>query len=1504
MIGSSPQESANETWGVGEVGLGIGEFPTRVLNYNSNAGWSLAPRPQDHAGQPLAHLKLFQQANLLHPSPLDGQMTPDGSGVLAGSVGSKEQALLVRKPGGAFKETAVLARETEKAEAEKATVEKAAAEKLEAETAEAEQAEVEAGKTEAEKAAAKKAREEKAKAETAAKEKTEDENPVLKSSEELFGKNRAPLIAPVEEEGANAGAFLVPVGASTQHRVLHWDGKSESWSGEKIETTSESGLQVLGIGATSPANAWMLVEPTSGSETAALYRRHENAEHEWSWRPVTPHRVEPPEPEVQALEAEGEQLQVPGEPEVEAQALTVTSKGVWVDGRRHVAARSTTVYFEAEEHNELRGAVKASWCAIPVVGKACTYSLPEELPTGAMRSFAWANISSEAPYGERVITGFNEGVSLRLDGSSFTRVLALGGTSTDPPGGVFGAAFSSAKEGWLGEELLPVHLTLQPQASRLTSWPVSFRHTLLAVAPQPGVPIGALSSEAVAVGDLGEVARYEPGKGWMPESLLGPGGRHESPRLRAVAWPTPQRTYAVGDKGEMWLWRGETGLWEKDPATPVNFIGNLLGVAFDPNNASRGYAVGAGGVLLRYGKTWRQETGLPAQVVGASFTSIAFAGSEAIVTYRQLPDRSKDQYVGGLLVNEGSGWHVDESAEQAAGSAAPWTVAGLADGGAAFSAGGSIYERSAAGEAWHASATPLPGGGEPGSLALFRENGELRVIAAGTPPDYYDAERVPQAAPGSPPTLIEPYALLSESAKGLLRQTASGWSDEEHELNDVQQPGGNYSRYDTVYQPDPLAAVLINPTGNEGWAVGGFVEAENHEGVLDTADVDRYPADGTTPAGAGTSSIPAPGNATFAFGGGAQCAAPCADRARARIGPDVWLQSALSRAGEVSGARAFLYTGPRLSTFETSGAKVLSINYERELARYAQLLAGSPLPSFAAASPTDLNEAGTETTFKEAFSGFPAPFGGVGENPGLAPAGRSEESCAGVLGCQTAYYAFTSVGSTGTVRVIVLDNTADVAAPQREWLAGQLRAAAAQTGAGHPEPAIVVGNADLSAQVEAKDEAARRVTETLIKEGASAYFYDAPERNVKKTLSVAGVSGSLPAFGSGTLGYVSYTAESSGAFLGASGFLLGEIDALHPKSNNVASVTVRLIPNIGELALEAKDGTLLRRSQLAEFAALARRPRAGNRAANGSTNVETDPYIPIPSECEGAACAERIVPEYAFTSSRTDIGDFVERNTAAAAQPAVEQDPTTHEPIHEQVSKSGLFCAFNAGTTTVTISAGGLSASLPVTVQAGSVRQPCGTVPLKELPAKPSQVSLAPPPPPAPVSANPTPTPASTAPLIPVPLAPTPAPPPPVPVAVVHPPTPLASAPFLLPAAVAAAPLAFVPPPLPTPARPTPPSGTSPVTSPIEVAEHEEEEEEATESVGNQAVAYSSGEHEPSPAYILGVIVLAAFAGASIRRRPRRGQRPVQMAPAGVTATRRQRQLGREAARRNNVTKW
>jgi hypothetical protein len=1422
MIGSSPKEATDETWG-----LGVSRAGAAVLvRYTPETGWSLGPGLLDSGGQPLSGFKLDQPEafRFSEPSPLAGEMTENGSGILAGEVpaanpgeGSTTEkttpVLLVRDPGGAFQETAALPTAGEAA---------------------------------------------------------------LQKGERLLGIDRAPMIAALEESGGQAGALVVPVNEEHEHgedRVLHWNG--EAWTSESIEvpTASKEEFEILAIGASSPTNAWLLAKLSSHGAVGLFRRKLGTGGEPTTWQPVAPTTGgEVGEP--LRIPTQGEEVPLVVPSNYQSQVLTVTSEGVWIDGERADVQASATVFFKSEA--ETRGHVLTSWCKlsenVPSGTPACDEELPEALPGDDVRSFAW---TGSGELGRRVITGFAEGVSLRLEGKEFKRVLSLGSStgSGQNVGATFGSAFSSSREGWLGQLQLPVHLTLNPIASLLKPWPTPFRHALLAVAPAPGATVGSLTSEALAVGDEGEVARYAPGKGWLPESLLGPGGRHETPRLRAVAWPTPSRAYAVGDSispgtkepaQQMWLWRGETGLWEPDPATPLNFRGNLLGIAFDAEEPSRGYAVGESGVLLRYGKTWTQEpeSAIPAQARGASFTSIAFAGSEAIVAYRRLIP-STERFEGGLIVNSGSGWQIDEGAAAAMAGNVPWAVAALPDGGAAFTTrAGQVFERQAVGAAWQETSTPYPGELAPGAIAVFREGGALRVVTAGSEPNTTEVEDEPSPPVGFPPNLIPPYPLASDQASGVFRQTASGWSDEEHELNGALEPAGDYRKYDTVYRPDPVAAVLIDPTGSQGWTVGGIV-GEGERSPLDTADVWRYPASADEqPIGVqheATTIDGTTGGTRFAIGGGAQCASPCADRAKAGIGPDVWLEHALEQADNVAGGgvQAFLYTGPRVTNGETVGPATVAVPYQQELERYAEILGKRPggVPAFAAASPSDLAVGRGEELFDQAFS---------------------------ALQGSATYYAFESRG----VHVIVLDDTGNVEAAQREWLEGELSQAALAKA-----PAIVVGNADLQTQIAAKDQAAEAVREALISGHASAYFFDSPEKNVQGDLQ-AGTAACgahptnatcfVPAYGSGTLGYINASEQAQSDFIGASGFLLAEVGAVESALGGRAAVHVTLIPDIGELAMEAEQGTLLRRSEPARFQALARRPRSGGDASNGLRTSETDPYIPIPLNCVGSDCSEGLEPEYKLSSSQPSVGNFVKQDPA---------EPNGLEPLlnakgepeqeNNADARSGLFCGFNPGETTVTISAGGLSYSLPVTVQAGSVRQPCGTVPAVKTPAS-QPTAVAPPPPPAPAPAAAAPP--SAAPPIPLPAPPTPGPV--TPRAAVHP-----LAPYFLTPVPPGYLLAFVPPPVPTPARPTPPSGTSAVTSPVEAAEREEESEAAPESVSNEAVAYRSPEHEPAPAYLLGIVVLAAFAGASVRRRPRRKDRRVQIAPATISTMRTQRRM-------------
>lgn len=373
----------------------------------------------------------------------------------------------------------------------------------------------------------------------------------------------------------------------------------------------------------------------------------------------------------------------------------------------------------------------------------------------------------------------------------------------------------------------------------------------------------------------------------------------------------------------------------------------------------------------------------------------------------------------------------------------------------------------------------------------------------------------------------------------------------------------------------------------------------------------------------------------------------------------------------------------------------------------------------------------------------------------------------------------------------------------------------------------------------------------------------------------------IPAYGSGTLGYVAPPLAGDDDFLGEGGFLTVGVDvAARDATTNVAPVSASLVPNVGQLAIDASDGLLLRRSTVALFRALARRPLSGNRLTGSGSNriQDPDPYVPIPNPCIGAACAERVQIAYRFSSSNPDIGDFVARDPNSTDPRAVLQG-ADGRPVADPTS--GIFCAYNAGTTVVSVATGGLTYSQPVTIQRGTVQQPCGTVPLVNPPdataprtveetvpplepeepeepersePSPVEVGVAPPSPPA----------APQTPAAQTPPARTPARPlPPAAVAAI----PLAAA--LVPVPVRGA----VPPPPPSPARPTPPSGTSqvqgqsPVSQSASAPERQREEEVATELMHHMA-AYEPRDRQTVPTWPLVLVgtVLAAGAGATLRR--------------------------------------
>jgi hypothetical protein len=1349
-----------------------------------------------------------------------------------------------------------------------------------------------------------------------------EENEVMGGSAGLLDP-----IAAFEAEGGRTGAFVAParrsVGQVAPDGILRFDGSE--WSREPIcvnetgacQAPSNAIFQVLAIDATSESNAWMLARGENSSEGVVLFRRETGV---WRRQPLegtlgslfAQGNLQFPQPE-------GLPVSVTVTPRAHGQPLTVTSAGVWIDVELTEGTKEYdgTLYYGGSGGSEVGTGdeVLASWCDLPPTTELlCSNPLGSELSAGQGRSFAWPPDLFD-PYGRRVVTGIGAGAILSFAGSSFARTVLVGGSV----GSSGGAALSSPTEGWLGGGGRPVRLTPTPQHANLLSWAVPFRRPLTAVAASPGAPVAGLGSEAMAVGLNGEVAHYHPGVGWQAESLLGNSGTPATPLLRAVAWPTAGFAYAVGDGGEMWLWRGSTGLWEPDPGKPPNLIrGNFTAIGFDPNEPARGYAIGQQGLLLGYGNQWTQEPPPAGISPEANFTSLAFAGGEALLTY-SYPEAGEGfggNLTGGVLVNDGAGWRVEEGAATALQGDVPAKVAALPDGGAVIvGLAGRVIEREGFGAAWQQVPETISGAnGASGvaAVAAFREGGAIRAIVAGetsgaaTPvgklefscstisssPECEQLRGQPPA--GQPPLLTAAYP--SPRGGYLLRQTAVGWQDEQHSVNPLPESSTS-GDYDLPRQPDPIAGLLVSTDGSEAWAVGGqppFGTGRDSVEGVETAGVYRYPATAASPNGSAVAiAPPGLGEVALAVGGEAECEAACADDADAGIGPDVWLPHAIKKASEVSGLRAFLYTGPGVAS--RLGSTISPAAFGREEEAFATRLGSSNgVPVYAAPGESDLDATESLSTFSSKLDGLAAPQGG-GLAAGVATVSPASPG--------QAYFSFDSTGTSGTVRVVVLDYSRPSLGVEQEcWLAGQLSAAGT---AG--VPAIVVGNRDLAGSAPNSAEDASQVVPILVggsapsecpptvgpRTGASAYFFDYPGQNRTYQLSSNGQS--IPAFGSGTLGYAGgFVGQSETDYVGASGFMLASVNvAARNPLTNVAPVGVRLIPNIGELALDATDGTLLRRSSAALFEALARRPRAGisciSQGGPSSCEVASpDPYIPIPSVCQGAKCGSGVFPEYRFVSSDPEVANFVKVDPASAEPRAVLLG-TDEKPIPDPTS--GLLCAFNAGTTTVSIETGGLVYSTQVTVQQGSVARPCGTVPLegKVLPGPETGLQVEPFPesetpeanrPSVDIRVPPVPQvhPEITPPTVPQPVPPTahqpPQPPPPPQTYIFLPPAPHLN------------PIFPIVPPSPPPApQPTPPSGTSPVTQPAVSPEPEKEEEAAFDLVHHMA-AYrhhgagtirafeASASRGPMPgvrSMVPALVLLLALAGvgaARSRRRP------------------------------------
>jgi hypothetical protein len=1282
-------------------------------------------------------------------------------------------------------------------------------------------------------------------------------------AEELAGEHGSGQVAGAAfDEGGHTGLFFAPIGRSVADAVIRYDGTA--WTREPVQVPagSEASFHILAIDATGLGNAWAIAEadPSLGRSLILLQRTSTPGGPLWVQQALGSARF---------AERETPGLGISGLGPIggAAQPLTVTADGVWIDltGTIEGVGRDATVFYGIGA-----GTVTGSWCDAAAV---CAAPLGVKLSRQiGYRSFAWPG----SGFGTRILTNpldvggseeSNRGTYLRLIGGSFARMPGAGGNFR--PSG----AFFNVESGWLEG---PVEISAKAAPQALRPWPASLRAPLTAATTAPGATPGALSSPALAVGVDGGVARYAPGKGWRREFLLSASGAVRKPILRGVAWPEAAHAYAVGDRGEMWEWNASDDLWIADPGVPIGFEGNLTGIAFDPADPSRGFAVGKDGALLRYGKSWEQDA-LPAGFSARGFTSIAFAGGEAIVAAG-----------GDLLVEDGGGWHVDASASallHGAPGAEPflYAVAGLPDGGAVAAGRDSVIERDGGpGTPWRFAKQPILGSTAIAAAAV-RSGGAVRAVVSVIPQlSFPPADDLPPPDPNVPPPILPPFALPGDGY--LLRETANGWEDEER--TNLAGSGA-----DRPLKTDPVLALQLDSSG-VGWAVGGWSGYADASGRgtsasgaagsavrarVRTASIARFGDPGTAPRGAVRGVVPMPaGPIRLAVAGNAECQEACAELSGQALGPDRTLQAALGMVAgfaDGNGPRALLYTGNRVATGLGPA----------DSERYAALLASQPsLPVYPALGSDDVLGSGGAAAFQSAFASFAAPFGAGAAPPGISAAGIP--GAAAGPGART-HYAFDSSGPGGTVRVVVIDNSQgslaasdpyqNPAEAQLPWLQAVLADARAKG-----IPTIAMGNRSLNPNFTPKLNVAsdgNEVARALVDGGASAYLFDRPEENRQMQIP-AGGGATIPSFGTGTLGYRSplsgvIGANTADSLFGDSGVMVVELEASRrDPSSNRAPVGVRLIPVVQDLSLEAIDGTLVRRSIPALFSGLGRRPLGGDRwgvagAGSGIPNpAGGDPYTVFPPEqCLIAGCADRVVPEYSFTSSDPDIADFVRQDPASSN---LRKPYLTSKGKVTTDSSSGLLCPFNAGTTTVTISSGGYSYSEPVTVQGGSVRRPCGTRPLDPSRfVRAGAPSAVPPPPPPPPGGSP---PVDFTPPSPLPAPPAPpvqpSPPPPSPTVI--PPAPLAPATFIPAAALAlaAVPAAVLPPPPPA-VRPMPPGG-----APARTYQVEEKREEEAALEESQAFSRYEGHDEGGgwvvPPYLLALVLIAAIGGASVRGGP------------------------------------
>jgi hypothetical protein len=1084
------------------------------------------------------------------------------------------------------------------------------------------------------------------------------------------------------------------------------------------------------------------------------------------------------------------------------QALRVFGNEVWV--KASVALTPTTngglggeTYTVVSLVNASTGTVTNSWCSLPV--GQCNVALGDaDVPD-------WASQGSPE-------------VGLALD-SNRIDIYADDAWSEVPAPGYSGGenadTFTGANSGWLAGADAVGQWTSQTSTSPLVSWPLPDRTPLTAVAAPAGQD-DTSEPQVLAVGLDGTTLYYDNADGWLPATLpttwqfAQPPAEASHINLLGVAFDGATDAFAVGQYGAILRWDGSE--WSEDPQSFALTEEQLNAVAFAPSG--QGWAVGANGTILHYnGQSWSIQAP-PAVDAGVDITSVTVAGSTVyavaggnLITLATAGSSATGATgaTGSSSAAGGDSWQ-DVPASDLPGNPAPTAgalrlVAGLSDGGVMAAGVNELLVSEASGEPFAYSTQPLQGIAV--ALAPFRQSdGDLGAFVSVAPPA----------------ASLDDVGGFPAGDGELMRFTDSGWQD----LSQAQYAG--VASGDGAVKADPVLGVASDSTGEHAWAVGGYAGTLSASGLGTntvlaarstgwyTASIWRYdstPSPAPPQLSAASVNLPAQSNTvSFAFFSSPECRSECSAVLDAQ--PDVNLSAAATQiaayAAQPGGPAFAVLGGNDRGPLQPSGGYDASAEYDQIPSLLSPL---GNLPLYGVLGPQDNINLAEDPALTDplapwasAFAESPPPLGAGAAASGITPISSGGAEGGGIN--VNRYYAFDAAQNGGTLRVIVLDNSQgslEASDPgQTAWLQAQLAAGQA---ANLP---MVVFVAEPLRPTDGGASDGSAVAAMLADAGVLAVFTTSPSQLNQHHMVPADAGPGAPQI-----------PEYEGASLGYQQTANNGVDWYFVSVNtSTRTVSLNAVPLVSSIALEPLDGLTVARSVTLQFDAIARRP-SGTLATYATGTGDDgfpgfDQYVQIPAaSCGSSPC---ITPTYSFTSSDPTIGTFVQASGPGSPYPALN---SAGDPIPD--AQSGLFCAYNSGTTTVSVTAGLFSYSLPVTVLPGEFGAPCGTVYRAgvgkvEIVIGPSAAGQdanpganAPPPPPS--SSPPVAT--QTAPVVvPVPHAPVAShvaktPTPPKPVTVVQP----APAPTVVPAASPSPspPIAVVPPP-PTPVQPTPPGGS------------------------------------------------------------------------------------------------